>query len=70
MAPVIDVAIVGGGPAGLSAAILAKQSGLDVVVFEAQSGTIDKACGEGLMPPALVSLEQMGVDRPAGMPLD
>ena len=69
-APVIDIAVVGGGPAGLSAAILAKQAGLEVVVFEAQAGTIDKACGEGLMPPALSALDRMGVARPAGMPFN
>ncbi len=68
--PVIDVVVVGGGPAGLSAAIMAKQAGLDVVVFEAKAGTIDKACGEGLMPKALLALDRMGVARPAGMPFN
>lgn len=46
----IDVAIVGGGPAGLAAALELAQCGLSVRLFEKQRGTPDKACGEGLMP--------------------
>ena len=63
-----DVAIVGGGPIGLVAAIDARLAGLTVVVIEQRDGTIDKACGEGLMPGALPLLERLGVD-PAGMPI-
>ena len=63
-----DVAIVGGGPIGLVAAIDARLAGLTVVVIEQRDGTIDKACGEGLMPGALPLLERMGVD-PEGMPI-
>ncbi|MEJ1230810.1 MAG: FAD-dependent oxidoreductase [Galbitalea sp.] len=47
-----DVAIVGGGPVGLVAAIEARLAGLSVVVIEQRAGVIDKACGEGLMPGA------------------
>lgn len=56
-----DVLIVGGGPAGLSCAIHAAMAGMSTVVIESNEGTIDKACGEGLMPGALRSLETMGV---------
>ena len=63
-----DVIVVGGGPTGLAAAIMAKQTGLSVVVFEAQTLPMDKACGEGLMPPALEILETLGVTGLQGMP--
>ncbi|MDQ1548172.1 MAG: hypothetical protein QOH69_3076 [Actinomycetota bacterium] len=64
----VDVAIVGGGPIGLVAAIEARLAGLTVVVIEQRDGVIDKACGEGLMPGALPMLERLGVD-PEGMPI-
>ena len=63
-----DVAIVGGGPIGLVASIEARLAGLTVVVIEQRDGTIDKACGEGLMPGALPMLDRLGVD-PDGMPI-
>ncbi|MBK7860097.1 MAG: FAD-dependent monooxygenase [Archangiaceae bacterium] len=56
-----DVAIVGGGPAGLAAAICLRARGLSCVVLDRQRGPIDKACGEGLMPPGLAALHQLGV---------
>jgi flavin-dependent dehydrogenase len=63
-----DVAIVGGGPVGLAAAIEARMAGLSVVLIEQRAGTIDKACGEGLMPGALPLLDRLGV-HPEGQPL-
>ena len=60
-----DVAVVGGGPAGLATAIAAVQQGLRAVVFEAapaDSAPIDKACGEGLMPAGVRALAALGVD--------
>ena len=66
----IDVAIIGGGPAGLAAAISARLRGLSVVLFEPKPAPIDKACGEGLMPPALSSLERLGVRDIEGVPFD
>ncbi len=58
----LDVLVAGGGPSGLATAILAARAGLDVAVVEPQSGTIDKACGEGLMPAAVRALrEPLGV---------
>jgi len=64
----VDVVIVGGGPVGLSAAIEARLAGLTVAIIEPRDDTIDKACGEGLMPGAVPLLARLGVD-PAGMPL-
>jgi flavin-dependent dehydrogenase len=56
-----DVAIIGGGPAGLAAAIAARAEGLSVIVFEAGRPPIDKPCGEGLMPDGLKALEALGI---------
>ncbi len=63
-----DVVVVGGGPVGLATAIEARMAGLSVTLVESRSGTIDKACGEGLMPGAVPLLERLGV-QPDGMPL-
>lgn len=56
-----DAVIVGGGPAGLAAAIALRQRGLSCMVADALVPPIDKACGEGLMPDALESLARLGV---------
>ena len=60
-----DVAIVGGGPTGLAAAIALKQAGADVLIADAQAPPIDKACGEGLMPDSARELLRLGVDLTA-----
>ncbi len=64
-----DVIVAGGGPAGLAVALGAAQRGLDVVIVEKRPGVIDKACGEGLMPGALKSLQALGVNPP-GAPIE
>src|SRR5690606_24029632 len=60
-----DLVIAGGGPVGLAAALYAVRAGLSVVLYEPRAGTIDKACGEGLMPGAVAALAGLGV-HPAG----
>ena len=60
-----DVFIVGGGPAGLAAAIAARQSGLEVTVADIAQPPIDKACGEGIMPNGVAALEALGVNIPS-----
>jgi flavin-dependent dehydrogenase len=56
-----DVFVIGGGPAGLAAAIAARQQGFSVIVADRARGPIDKACGEGLMPDGLDALREFGV---------
>jgi flavin-dependent dehydrogenase len=65
---VIDLLIVGGGPAGLATALYATRAGLETVVAEPRATPIDKACGEGLMPSAVRALDGLGV-RPPGRPI-
>jgi flavin-dependent dehydrogenase len=66
-----EVFVIGGGPAGLAAAIAAAQRGLQVVVADGNKPPIDKACGEGLMPDSTTALQQLGIPlEPAdGYPL-
>lgn len=52
----IDVFVVGGGPAGLAAAIAARLKGFTVAVADGAHPPIDKACGEGLMPDSFGAL--------------
>ena len=63
----IDLLIVGGGPAGLATAIRARLAGLAVTVLDRAWPPIDKACGEGLMPDAVARLREIGV-VPRGLP--
>ncbi len=56
-----DVFVIGGGPAGLAAAIAARMRGFEVTVADGARPPIDKACGEGLMPETLAALQELGV---------
>lgn len=56
-----DVAVVGGGPAGLAVATLAARRGLSVTLLERAPLPQDKACGEGVMRPGLAVLARLGV---------
>lgn len=56
-----DVLVIGGGPAGLAAAIALRRRGLRVMVADHAAAPIDKACGEGLMPDNLAVLHQLGI---------
>jgi flavin-dependent dehydrogenase len=58
---VIDLLVVGGGPAGLATSLYAARAGLDVVVVERRPGTLDKACGEGMMPHTMAHLDRLGI---------
>ena len=61
MTATVDALIVGGGPAGLAAAIVLGQAGLSVLLCERRQFPIDKVCGEGLMPTGVAHLQQLGV---------
>jgi flavin-dependent dehydrogenase len=59
------VFVIGGGPAGLAAAIAARQQGFRVAVADGAKPPIDKACGEALLPEAVAALANLGVEVPA-----
>ncbi len=59
-----DVYVVGGGPAGLAAAIAACDRGFSVTVADAAHPPIDKACGEGILPAGVAILRRLGVQVP------
>lgn len=60
-----DVLVVGGGPAGLAAAIALRLKGANVAVADSMTPPIDKACGEGLLPDSLADLARLGVELSA-----
>lgn len=59
--PRTDVFVVGGGPAGLAAAIAARRCGLDATVSDAATPPHDKACGEGIMPDGIAAARALGI---------
>ena len=59
-----DVLIVGGGPAGASAAYWLAEQGHRVLVVEKKRFPRDKTCGDGLTPRAVKQLVDMGLEEP------
>ncbi|MFJ1598814.1 NAD(P)/FAD-dependent oxidoreductase [Streptomyces sp. NPDC088261] len=65
----IDLLVVGGGPAGLATAVHATLAGMETVVLEPRPSPVDKACGEGVMPSGVRALRALGLELPPGHPL-
>jgi menaquinone-9 beta-reductase len=63
MAELYDIAIVGGGLAGLALAIQSKQAGHSVILFEKESYPFNKVCGE------YISMESWDFIMSLGIPL-
>ena len=61
-----EVLVVGGGPAGLAAAIAATLKNFRVTVVDSRNPPINKPCGEGLLPEAVAALRRLGVDLDSG----
>jgi flavin-dependent dehydrogenase len=58
---IVDVAVVGAGPAGAAAAIFLAEYGLDVIVLDRAELPRPKICGEYLSPEAGRLLDRLGV---------
>ena len=68
--PSFDVAIIGGGLAGLSLSILLAKTGYNVVLFEKEKYPFHKVCGEYISMESWKFIESLGFDlSKAGLPL-
>ncbi len=63
-----DVIVIGAGPAGAAAAIVAARGGASVTVFEKSGHGRDKVCGDGLTPRAVGALNELKIDLEFGTP--
>lgn len=62
MRPVHDLAILGGGPAGIACALRAADQGASVLLCDPQTGPFDKPCGEGILPAGAQVLRELGIE--------
>jgi menaquinone-9 beta-reductase len=58
----VDVAVVGAGPAGATAACAAARRGLRVALIDRDTFPRDKTCGDGIGPGAVRVLRDLGLD--------
>ena len=65
-----DLLIIGGGPAGSAAAIVAARAGLKVTLFEKAPYGRDKICGDGLTPRAIAALNELRIDHSVAHRID
>lgn len=56
-----DVIVVGGGPAGATAAIALRQHGRDVLLVDRAEFPRDKTCGDGVPPGSISVLNELGL---------
>tara|TARA_Y100000310_G_scaffold344009_1_gene454525 strand:- start:1153 stop:2367 length:1215 start_codon:yes stop_codon:yes gene_type:complete len=63
----VDVAVVGGGPAGSAAATVLAAAGRSVLLIDKATFPRDKCCGDGLTALALRLCERLGLD-PGSIP--
>jgi 2-polyprenyl-6-methoxyphenol hydroxylase-like FAD-dependent oxidoreductase len=57
----MKVAVVGGGPIGLTLALMLAKENHEVHLFEKGAWPRDKACGQGLMPSGLKILQELDI---------
>ena len=62
----VDVAIVGGGPAGTVAALAFRQQGASVLLLDANPAAAQRFAGEWIHPPGVAVLRQLGVQGTRG----
>lgn len=61
--PILDLAVIGAGPAGAAAAFHAASAGLRVALLDKSDFPRDKICGDGLTARAVVELQKLGLEE-------